>query len=70
MEQSGPRGESSADGEVNHDIENSPEEVAAEQNGVSEVKAENGTKVRTSSWQPPNWTVWFPKPNHSVLVAS
>jgi hypothetical protein len=40
-------------------MKKSPEEVAAEQNRVLEVKAETRTKVGTSSRQPKNQTVQF-----------
>jgi hypothetical protein len=35
-------------------------------NRVPKAKAETRTEVETSSWQSPNQTVWFPKPNHLV----
>jgi hypothetical protein len=36
----------------------------------SEVKAGTKTGAGTSSWQPPNWTVWFSKLDHPVSSAS
>jgi hypothetical protein len=50
------------------DLEKSPEEVAAEQDNVLEVKAETKIEPRTSSRQLPNWTVRFPKPDHPVSL--
>jgi hypothetical protein len=58
-----PRSESSTDGRAKPDMEKSPEEVAVEQNRVLVAKAEIRTGAGTSSWRPPNRTVWFPKPN-------
>jgi hypothetical protein len=66
----GPRSESSADGKAKFDTKKSPEEVAAEQNKVLEVKAETKIGAGTSSQWPPNRTVQFPKPNHPVSLAS
>jgi hypothetical protein len=45
----GPRSKSLANGEAKLDAEKSPEEVAAEQDKVLEVKAETKTGVRLSS---------------------
>jgi hypothetical protein len=58
-----------ANDETKPDVEEEPEELAIEQNKVSEVKTETRTKARTSLRRPPNWTVRFPKPDHLVLVA-
>jgi hypothetical protein len=62
----GPRSKSSADGEVELDAEKSPEEVAAEQDGVPEGKAETMTEVgpthdnrQTGQSGFLNWTIWF-----------
>jgi hypothetical protein len=45
----GPRSKSSADGKAMPDMEKSLEEVVAEQNRISEVKAETKMKTGTSS---------------------
>jgi hypothetical protein len=57
QERIGPRRESSANGEAKPDMEKSLEEVAAEQDRVSEVKVETKIEARTSSRRPPNHTV-------------
>jgi hypothetical protein len=41
------------------DVEKSSEEVATEQDRVSEAKAETKIEAGTSSWWPPNWTIQF-----------
>jgi hypothetical protein len=43
------------------DVERNPEEVTAEQNKVPRAKIETRIEAGTSSWQPQNWTVRFPK---------
>jgi hypothetical protein len=53
-------------GKAKPDTEKSPEEVVAEQNRIPEVKAETIAEAGSSSRQPPNWIVQFPKPDHSV----
>jgi hypothetical protein len=62
----GPRSKSSANGKAKPDTEKCPEEVVAEQNRIPEVKAETIAEAGSSSRQPPNWIVRFPKPDHSV----
>jgi hypothetical protein len=64
----GPRSKSSADGKAMPDMEKSLEEVVAEQNRVSEVKAETKTKTGTSSRRPPNRIVRFPKLDHPISI--
>jgi hypothetical protein len=44
--------------------------VAIDQSRVPEAKAKTRIEVGTSSWQPPNQTVQFPKPDNSVSSAS
>jgi hypothetical protein len=68
--QVGPRSKTLANDEANTDAEKSPEEVAAEQDRVPEVKAKTKTEDETSSQQPPNQTVKFPKPDHLVSSGS
>jgi hypothetical protein len=58
------------DGKAKPNVEKSPEEAATGHNRVPEVKAETRIEVGTSSQQPPNWTVQFPKPDHPVSSAS
>jgi hypothetical protein len=70
QEKIGPGSESLANGEVKLDAEKNPEEVAAEQGRVLEVKTETRTEVRTSSWRLQNRTVLFPKPDHPVYMGS
>jgi hypothetical protein len=60
------RSKTLANDEAKHDAEKSPEEVVAEQDRVPKVKAETKIEAGTSSWQPPNRTVQFPKPDHPV----
>jgi hypothetical protein len=69
QERTGPKRESSTNGEAKPDTEKSPEEVAVEQDKVWEVKAETKIEAGTSSWRPLNWIVWFHKPDHSVSLA-
>jgi hypothetical protein len=59
-----------ANGEAKPDTEKSPEEVTAKQNKVLEMKMETKTEAGTTSRHPPNRTVQFSKPDHSVLAAS
>jgi hypothetical protein len=65
-----PRIKILADGEAKPDVEKNLEEVAVEQSKILGAKTKIRTEAGTSSWQPQNWTVRFPKPNHSVSVAS
>jgi hypothetical protein len=69
-ERIGPRREYSANGEAKPDTKKSPEEVAVVQDRVPEAKIETKTEAGTSSRLLPNWTVQFPKPNHSGSSAS
>jgi hypothetical protein len=54
---------------VKPNTERNPEEVVAEQNKVLGVKIETRTEAETSSRQPENRTVRFPKPDHLVSAA-
>jgi hypothetical protein len=58
------------DGEAKLDAEKNLEEAAVGQSKVLGVKTKTRTEARTSSWQPQNWTVRFPKPDHPVSTAS
>jgi hypothetical protein len=55
---------------VKPDDEKGPEEVAAEQDMVLGAEAKIMTEAGTSSQQPPNQTVQFPKLDHSVSSGS
>jgi hypothetical protein len=66
QDQTGPRSGTSADDEVKPDTERGPEEVAAEQYKVPGARTEARTDAETSSQQPPNWTIRFPKLDHLV----
>jgi hypothetical protein len=66
----GLRSESSVVDKAKPDTEKSPEEVAAEQNRVLEVKAETRIGAGTSLQRPPNQSVRFPKSDHPVSSAS
>jgi hypothetical protein len=57
QEKIGPESESSANGEVKPDAETNPEEVAAQQTRVPEVKTETRTDVGTGSWRLQNRTI-------------
>jgi hypothetical protein len=70
QEKTSPRSETSTYNETKPDVEKCPEEVATEQNRVSEAEAETKTEAGTSSRHPPNRTVQFPKSDHPVLAAS
>jgi hypothetical protein len=70
QEKTGPRSESSTNDEIKPNVEKGLEEVVVEQNRVLEAKVETRIEVGTSSPHPPNRTVWFPKPDHTVLAAS
>jgi hypothetical protein len=50
----GPRSKSSTDGEAKPDVEESLEEVAAEQDMLPKVKVENKIEAGASSRQSPN----------------
>jgi hypothetical protein len=69
--QTRPRNETSADGEAKPNAEKNPVEVIVEQNKVlGGAKAETKTEAETSSRQPQNQIVRFPKPDHPVSTAS
>jgi hypothetical protein len=67
--QTRPRSEILADGKAKPDTKRNPEEVTAEQNKVQGVKIETRPEVGTSSWQPQNRTVQFPKLDHPFFAA-
>jgi hypothetical protein len=64
--QKGSRNEASANEEAKPNVEKGPKEVSAEQDRVSEVKAETKKETGTNSQRPPNRTVQFPQPDHPV----
>jgi hypothetical protein len=70
QEKTGLRSKPSANGEVRPDAEKNPEEAATEQSRVPGAKKETRMEAWTSSWQPQNRTVRFPKPDHPVSAAS
>jgi hypothetical protein len=57
-------------GKEKPDAEKSPGKAATEQSKVLGVKKKTKIDVGTSSWQPQNWTIQFPKPDHPVSAAS
>jgi hypothetical protein len=67
--QTWPRSESSANSEMKPNVETGIEEATAEQNRVPGVKTKTRIDVGTSSRQPQNCTIRFPKPDHLVSVA-
>jgi hypothetical protein len=64
------KSEISADGEAKPDAEKNPEEATAEQSKVPGVKTKTRTEVGTSSWQPQNQIVRFPKLECLISAAS
>jgi hypothetical protein len=64
-----PENKSSVNDEVKFIAGKSPEE-AVEQSKVSGVKTKTRIEAGTSSRQPQNRIVQFPKPDHPVFVAS
>jgi hypothetical protein len=64
--QTRPRSETLANGEAMPNAEKNLEEVTAKQSKVLGAKTETRIEARTSSGQPKNRIVWFPKPDHPV----
>jgi hypothetical protein len=67
--QTGPRSISSSNAGAKPNAERKFEEVAAEQDMISEAKAETKIEAGTSSRRPSNQAVRFPKPDHLVSSA-
>jgi hypothetical protein len=70
QEKTGPENKSSANGRVKSDAGKNLEEATTEQSKVSDAKIETSIEAGTSSRQPQNQMVRFPKPNHPVSAAS
>jgi hypothetical protein len=64
--QTRPKSETLADGEAKPNAERNPEEVTTEHNRDPGAKIETRIEVGTSSRQPQNRIVQFPKPDHMV----
>jgi hypothetical protein len=70
QDQIGLRSGTSVDDEAKHETEKDLEEVTTEQNKVVGAKIETRMKAGTSTRQPQNWTVRFPKSDHPISVAT
>jgi hypothetical protein len=68
--QTRPGRESLANSKMKPDVETCTEEVTTEQNNVPGAKRETRIEAGSSSWQPQNQTVRFPKSHDPVSTAS